>query len=205
MCCSMLSVLQRQYLLTCKVSSYCLMALHGSFRSTLSSTYISQCVITWSLTANQQMLSEMGHFREEGPALKQHWVNVTCLLVCRAYGTERSTDQRCDNPDIVCVIGQGRLSRPMICLRSRPAYLRMFSTTIVAMVSEAFKEWFNCKTRMPGTVKYRPTVAYWVQIDGINIATELITRYYLNGTLIQCCFNARPTSATLAQHWTNIK
>ena len=39
---------------------------------------------------------------------------------------------------------------------------------------------------MPGTVKCRPTVAYWVQIDGINIATELITRYYLNGTLIQC-------------------
>ena len=67
------------------------------------------------------------------------------------------------------------------------------------------KEWFNCKTRMPGTVKCRPTVAYWVQIDGINIATELITRYCLNGTLIQCCFNARPTSATLAQHWTNIE
>ena len=61
------------------------------------------------------------------------------------------------------------------------------------------------KTRMPGTVKCRPTVAYWVQIDGINIATELITRYYLNGTLIQCCFNARPTSATLAQHWINVQ
>ena len=45
------------------------------------------------------------------------------------------------------------------------------------------KELFNCKC------KCRPTVAYWVQIDGINIATELITRYYLNGTLIQCCFN----------------
>ena len=69
----------------------------------------------------------------------------------------------------------------------------------------SLKEWFNCKTRMPGTVKCRPTVAYWVQIDGINIATELITRYYLNGTLIQCCFNARPTSATLARHWTNIE
>ena len=64
-----------------------------------------------------------------------------------------------------------------------------------------FKESFSFKTRMPGTVKCRPTVAYWVQIDGINIATELITRYYLNETLIQCCFNVRPTSATLAQHW----
>ena len=58
---------------------------------------------------------------------------------------------------------------------------------------------------MPGTVKCRPTVAYWVQIDGINIATELITRYYSNETLIQCCFNVRPTSATLAKHWTNIR
>ena len=46
----------------------------------------------------------------------------------------------------------------------------------------------------------RPTVAYRVQIDGINIATELITRYYLNETLIRSCFNVRPTSATLAQH-----
>ena len=27
---------------------------------------------------------------------------------------------------------------------------------------------------MFGTVKCRPTVAYWVQIDGIIIATELI-------------------------------
>ena len=67
------------------------------------------------------------------------------------------------------------------------------------------KESFSFKTRMPGTVKCRPTVAYWVQIDSINIATELITRYYLNDTLIQCCFNVRPTSATLAQHWTNIR
>ena len=75
----------------------------------------------------------------------------------------------------------------------------------VAFANSRIKELFNCKTRMPGTVKYRPTVAYWVQIDGINIATELITRYYLNETLIQCCFNARPTSATLAQRWTNIE
>ena len=59
--------------------------------------------------------------------------------------------------------------------------------------------------RMPGTVKCRPAVAYWVQIDGINIATELITRYYLNETLIQYSFNGRPTSATLAEHWTNIE
>ena len=29
-------------------------------------------------------------------------------------------------------------------------------------------------------------------------ATELITRYYSNETLIQCCYNVGPTSATLA-------
>ena len=41
---------------------------------------------------------------------------------------------------ILCVlIGQGCLSRPMIFLRCRSVYLRMFFTTIVAMVSEAFK------------------------------------------------------------------
>ena len=28
--------------------------------------------------------------------------------------------------------------------------------------------------------------------------TELITRYYSNEKLAQCCFNVRPTSATLA-------
>ena len=65
---------------------------------------------------------------------------------------------------------------------------------------QSIKELSNCKTRVPGTVKCRPTVAYQVQIDDINIATELITRYYSNETLIQCCFNVRPTSATLAQH-----
>ena len=33
----------------------------------------------------------------------------------------------------------------------------------------------------------------------VNIATELITRYYSNETLIQCCFNVRQTSVMLAQ------
>ena len=45
------------------------------------------------------------------------------------------------DPDIVYryVIGQKRPSRPMISLRSRSAYLRMFFTTIVAVGSEAYK------------------------------------------------------------------
>ena len=48
--------------------------------------------------------------------------------------------QGCDDPDYLCVIGQGGPSRPMICLRCRSAYLRIIFITIVAMVSEAFKQ-----------------------------------------------------------------
>ena len=50
---------------------------------------------------------------------------------------EISRDVR--DQDIVCVIGQGIPSRPMMCLRSRSVALRMFSTTIVAMASAAIK------------------------------------------------------------------
>ena len=39
--------------------------------------------------------------------------------------------------DSVCVIGQGRLYRPMMCLRSRSAVLVMFFATIVAVASDA--------------------------------------------------------------------
>ena len=41
---------------------------------------------------------------------------------------------------ILCVlIGQRRPSRPMISLRSKSAYLRIFFTTIGAVASEAYK------------------------------------------------------------------
>ena len=48
------------------------------------------------------------------------------------------------------LIGQGSLFRPMICLRCRTAYLRMFFLTIVAMVSEAFKP----RVRSKGNIYY---------------------------------------------------
>ena len=35
-------------------------------------------------------------------------------------------------------------------------------------------------------------------LTGLISATELITRYYSNEKLAQCCFNVRPSSATLA-------
>ena len=91
----------------------------------------SQCVIMWSPTANELNLSEMGQFRDAGPALKrQHWNNSikTTLDQCHL-----------SDPDIVCVIGQGRLTCQMVCLRCRSAALRTFSTTIVAMASDAIK------------------------------------------------------------------
>ena len=48
--------------------------------------------------------------------------------------------------------------------------------------------------RMCGAVKCRLTLAF----NSIISETELITRYYSNEKLAQCCFNVRPTSATLA-------
>ena len=57
--------------------------------------------------------------------------------VCCRLHVEISRDV--SDLDIVCVIGQGRPSRPMMCLRYRSATLRMFSTTIVAIASEAIK------------------------------------------------------------------
>ena len=51
---------------------------------------------------------------------------------------------------------------------------------------------------MRGTDRCRPTLAYRVHFDGIIISTDLITRYYSNEKLAQCCFNIRPTFATLA-------
>ena len=55
------------------------------------------------------------------------------------YTVQHTEKSRDDDPDSVPLIGQGNLSHPMNCLRCRSAYLRMFFTTIVAIVSEAFK------------------------------------------------------------------
>ena len=48
---------------------------------------------------------------------------------------------------------------------------------------------------MRGAVKCRPIEC---RLTALISATELITRYYSNKTLIRCCFNVRPMSATLA-------
>ena len=102
------SSLQRQYLLTCKVSRYYISVPHS---------------ISLSRGCQQRTpegtLSEIGHFCDVGPALKHYWIHVGCLLF---YFSSDVID-----PDNVCVIGQGRLSRPMVCRRCRSASLRIFS------------------------------------------------------------------------------
>ena len=50
---------------------------------------------------------------------------------------------------------------------------------------------------MRATVRCRPTLAY---IEYTLTATELITRYYSSLKLAQCCFNVKPTPATLADN-----
>ena len=62
----------------------------------------------------------------------------------------------------------------------------------------AVKDSYSFETRMCGTVKCRPTLAYRVHLTASVSATELITRYYSNEKFAQCCFNVRLTSATLA-------
>ena len=80
------SPLQRQYLLTCKVSRYCIFVSLG---------------ISLSRGCQQRTLSELGHFRDVGPALKHYWINVSCLLVYLSINVI--------DPDNVCVIDQGYL------------------------------------------------------------------------------------------------
>ena len=80
-----------------------------------------------------------------------------------ALFTEMSRDV---TTQILCVlIGQGRLSRPMICLGCRSAYLRMFFTTIEAMVSEAFKP----------RVRFSKAI-YIIAKYCINIMIDLVSR-----------------------------
>ena len=77
-------------------------------------------------------------------------------------------------------------------------------TDKLGIFQDMFKDLFNCETDMRGTVMCGHTVGYRVQAYALISTTKLITIYYSNKTLPQCCFNVRPTSATLAHYWTNI-
>ena len=82
--------------------------------------------------------------------------------------TEMSRDV---TTQILCVlIGQGRLSRPMICLRCRSAYLRMFFTTIVAMVPAAFKP----RVRFSKAIYIIAKYCIDIMIDLVSRAKDLL-------------------------------
>ena len=56
-------------------------------------------------------MSEIGHFRDVGPALKQYWINIPCLLVWSVWSVSLvCLSGDVIDPDNVCVIGQGKLS-----------------------------------------------------------------------------------------------
>ena len=72
---------------------------------------------------------------------------------------------------MLCVlIAQGCLSRPMICLRCRSAYLRMFFTTIVAVVSEAFKP----RARFSKAIYIIAKYCFDIMIDLVSRAKHLL-------------------------------
>ena len=97
---------------------------------------------------------------------------LSVYVLCHVVAESQSADvivQGCDDQDSLCLIGRGSLSRPMICpmicLRCRSAYLRMFFITIVAMVSEAFK----------ARVRFSKTI-YIITKYCIDIMIDLISR-----------------------------
>ena len=61
---------------------------------------------------------------------------------------------------------------------------------------DMFEDPFNCETGIRGTVTCRLTVAaIEYRPTALISTTKLITRYYSNETLTQCCFNVRPASS----------
>ena len=61
---------------------------------------------------------------------------------------------------------------------------------------DMFEDPFNCETGIRGTVTCRLTVAaIEYRLTALISTTKLITRYYSNETLTQCCFNVRPASS----------
>ena len=110
-----------------------------------------------------------------------HWSPTAC----RGEGITPAQGHQTGTGEIGCIFAASHAT-PKLCDQ---VWLRL-------------KESFNCKIRMPGTVKCSPTVAYWVQIDGINIATELQdttqTRHWFNavfmlGQRLRCLPSIEPT------------
>ena len=60
----------------------------------------------------------------------------------------------------------------------------------------SLKDSYHCEMGMRETVRCRPTLAYRVHFDSLNISDWTDYKILLNAKLAQCCFNVRPTSAT---------
>ena len=88
-------------------------------------------VIMCSPIANQKMLSEIDSI--ETLAQLSNNTGSMSLVYWYAVHILKGPAMSVTRIVCVCVISQGRLSRPMMCLRSRSAALRMFFTTILAM------------------------------------------------------------------------
>ena len=86
LCCSMLSRLQRQYVLTCKVSTYCILALHGSCKITPIYNMYNEAMRYHVVAENQSADVIVNRtIPKRWPSIETTRINVTCLLVYRAY------------------------------------------------------------------------------------------------------------------------
>ena len=73
-------------------------------------------------------------------------------------------------------------------------FLEMSQTNF--FFQDMFEDPFNCETGIRGTVTCKLTVAaIEYRLTDLISTTKLITRYYSNETLTQCCFNVRPASS----------
>ena len=90
-------------------------------------------VIMWSPIANHKILSKI----DTVETFAQPWNNTESMS--RVYWCAvHILSNNVGDPDSVCVIGQGGLSHPIMCLRSRSASKKFF-ITVLAVASDATK------------------------------------------------------------------
>ena len=75
--CSTLSAVQRKYLLICKSEQI----LPFGFVAVLN-VHPGNALLRGRPQPMSRICRKWGNLRDAGPALKHHWINSTCLLVC---------------------------------------------------------------------------------------------------------------------------
>ena len=83
---SPLQSLQRQYVLTCKMSRYCILALYGSCKRTPRYNMYNEAT-RYHVVAERQSADVIVHrtIPRRWPSIETTRINVTCLLVYGAY------------------------------------------------------------------------------------------------------------------------